>query len=121
MLFDFLTDREDRPNSYTVEVTYQGEAGQNFTETILLDLGIYRGFLEIDRQDIHNVSLHLKQVVTIMKRWSAGHDGLLVITPEEARERRERRLRESREAYEEMVSELPVDETPDAPSSDTPN
>lgn len=121
ILFDFLTDRGDRPDVYQAYVSYEGERGRPYNETILLDLGIYRGFLEINRHDIHDVHGRLKEIRDILKRWSAGGEGLLVFSPEEARQRRAERLSDARAAHEEIVAALgdpqPTAETPpDSPA-----
>ncbi len=122
ILFDFLTHRGDRPDAYQAHVSYEGEGGRRYSETILLDLGIYRGFLEINRHDIHDVHDRLKEIGDVVKRWSAGGDGLLVFSPAEARQRQAARRRDARAAHEEIVGALgdpqPTIETPpDSPAS----
>ena len=106
ILFDsFLERGDERPDAYEVQVSYEGEKGQEYTDTVLLDLGIYRNLIYIDRKDIHHVHEQLKDIAKTLKRWSAGFDGLHVRTDadlERAREEQERRMEEpERQAWNE--------------------
>lgn len=117
-LFDAATQRmlrEDLPDLYSVAVTYTDESGtRSFTETLDLDLGIYKNLSYIVRYGEHDIHARLKDIHGEMKKWTAGTGGVLRLSPKERRaedKRRsralEKRFRKQRRTDKKRRAELP--------------
>jgi hypothetical protein len=91
LLFDHMIDREklDLPDSYRVRLAYEWDGGDPLSDVLRLDLDLYRPLRQVEWHTIHDVSKTLKQIVQRFDRWTAGHDGLLVLSPEDQRRRNE--------------------------------
>lgn len=96
ILFDVFLERGDRPDAYSVDVSYEGERGRRYQERVPLDLGVYRNLEYVTTHTIHDVHARLKEIRDVIKKWSTTGGGLLVVTPHDVR-RREEEWRESRE------------------------
>ena len=98
LLFDLLHSRPDTlPSSYEVRLTYEWEGGKPLTDVQRLDLDLYRNLVAVRRDSIHHVNETLKKIVQRFDRWTAGHDGLLVLSPEDRRRRNEEVMAEMEE------------------------
>ncbi len=90
-------ERGDRPDAYSVEVTYEGELGRRYEETLTLDLGVYRNLEYVTTHTVHDVHARLKEIRDVIKRWTTTGGGLLVLSPDDVRRRNEE-WEEAREA-----------------------
>lgn len=97
-MFDSFPSREQQgiPDAYAVTITYADEKrGRAFTETLDLDIGLYRNVMSVRRHEIHHVNETLGKILGEMKRWRGpGNRGVLVLSPGEKRAESKRRRRE---------------------------
>jgi hypothetical protein len=70
-----------------VRVTYKWDGGDPLSDELRLDLDLYLPLRRVERDTVHEVSKTLKEIVKRFDRWTAGHNGLLVLSPEEKRRR----------------------------------
>ena len=94
ILFDsFISRKEPYADAHTVRVTYEGERGRHFEETIALDLGIYRNMSTVTERNLTDIYNQLKRLVDTMRRWSSGEGGLKVWTRDGERRADAERMR----------------------------
>jgi hypothetical protein len=125
--FDRYPDRVEHgfPDRYDVRISYRGPSGRRkrrwgrssqgkrYSETMVLDLGMYRDIGEITRYGIHDVHNRLKAIGETLKSWT-HQDGLKVLTPED-RKRYTEELRAEMEQRESAEAEGgTADDTPSA-------
>jgi hypothetical protein len=87
--FDSFPAREQSglPDAYAVIVRYRGELPHDYEDEQILDLGIYRNLLHVNRRTIHDVAERLKEMKDELHKWTATGGGLLTLSPEELRTR----------------------------------
>jgi hypothetical protein len=99
LLFDQMYDRKelDLPETYRVRLTYEWDGGDPLSDELRLDLDLYRPLRRVTLHTVHDVNETLKKIVQRFDRWTAGHDGLLVLPPEDRRRRNEQVMVEMEE------------------------
>lgn len=83
VLFDLFTERDEQkfPDEYRVAILFDAPAiGQRLTDESILDLGVYRNVLVAERKDIHDVHARLKDIVTVLGKWTSPGGGIGVVT-----------------------------------------
>ncbi len=85
VLFDSWIQRGDRPDAYSVKVTYGGEGSRRYEEKIRLDLAPFRYLRRIERRDLDDIHRELERIRRELRRWSAPTGGLKVKTPQDIR------------------------------------
>jgi hypothetical protein len=88
---DQMINREklDLPLTYRVRLTYEWDGGDPLRDELRLDLDLYRPLRRIRRETVHDVSKRLDAIHRRLDRWSASRGGLLVLSPEQKRQRYE--------------------------------
>lgn len=87
--FDNWIERKELPDRYDVVVRYSRDGSRNYEDRQVLDLGVYRHVLTLERRNIHHVHERLKEIVGILKGWGAFGGGLRTVSGEEWKERQE--------------------------------
>jgi len=117
-LFDSFIDREALPDTYGVQVKYEGDllrrwprkpTRERYEEPMTLDLGLYRKMSRIDRRGIHDIHERLKEMRDELKKWTAGGRGMLRLSPDEVRARDQAWM----QAMHERAEEPPAAESED--------
>jgi hypothetical protein len=112
-LFDLLHTRpETLPSLYRVTLRYEGERGPLPPDEQRLDLDLYRPLIPAQQETVHNVSRTLKEIVKRFDRWTAGHDGLLVVSPDEKRRRDEEIRADMEQRRRETAGQAAADDQP---------
>jgi hypothetical protein len=94
VLFDSWIHRGERPDAYTVNVTYRGEGHRSYREEIRLDLAPFRYLRRIERPGLHDIHGELDRIRRELHGWTAPGGGLRVKSPEDIRREREEWERE---------------------------
>jgi hypothetical protein len=85
VLFDSWIHRGDRPDAYTVKVTYRGEGSRRYEDEISLDLAPFRYLRRVERRGLHDIHQELERIRRELHRWTAPGGGLRVKSPEDIR------------------------------------
>lgn len=90
-LFDLAFQRKPEtglPDVYVARISYDDHAlERHFEDEVTLDLGVYWGLQCVEQADIDDIHKRLKELVNVVKGWSASGGGLLRVSPAEVEER----------------------------------
>ncbi|MBS1878620.1 MAG: hypothetical protein JST31_03810 [Actinobacteria bacterium] len=102
----FRRAETDLPMNHLATVTYADETGERpFRETVNLDLDQYMNMKFIQKRGIHDVHRQLESIGKIFEKWGWGNgQGLIAMTPEEARRENNRIMEEMRERQRQRES-----------------
>lgn len=87
-VFDYLPERHktDLPEEYRATVRYRWEdLDRTYSQSVDLDLGIYKDLTHITRQGLHDIHKRLKDMKDEMRKWTASPRGLLALSLREQR------------------------------------
>jgi hypothetical protein len=104
-LFDVAFQRTPEtglPDVYVARISYDDHAlERHFEDEVTLDLGVYWGLQRVEQADIDDIHKRLKELVNVVKAWTASGGGLLRVSPAEVEERhaaRRKHIEERRRA-----------------------
>ena len=91
-LFDIAFQRKPEtglPDVYVALISYDDQTlERHFEEEVTLDLGVYWGLQRVEQADVDDIHKRLKELVEVLKGWTAaGGGGLLRLSPAEVEER----------------------------------
>jgi hypothetical protein len=92
LMFEHAPDRykrDDLPRAYTATATYRDTQNKRHTATYVLDFDTYYGYNTVTLYDMHDAAKALKEMQSLMKRWSEHGQGLKVFSRDgDAKDRR---------------------------------
>jgi hypothetical protein len=71
------------PNSYEVDVSYEGPKGTQYTDRQTISLDTHLTLTRIERKDVHDVARYLEEISREIKKWGAMGGGLRAVNDEE--------------------------------------
>jgi hypothetical protein len=90
LMLDIFPKRkpDEMPDVYRVHVEFYAPAlKKRLEDDSVIDLGIYRNALHPVRRDTHDIHERLKELVTETRKWTAFGNGVLTLSPRQARAR----------------------------------